>query len=292
MRRFLQLSALCLAAGALACQPEEVVITEDIPTAGVRFIHAVPDTTGMDFRAVDIVENSQFYGIVYRPTNNVFYKNARAGARHFKIFLTPNTNLPSAQQHAMASTVIQDINVTLEAGHNYTFILWGYSKPGSPNSPAMKLDILDDTPPDPGANIAIRVLNVAGLGSLDVKAYPSTGAPPGTATWASVGPQSASAYVSMAPAASNADIRFNVTPAGGGAALFTDPNSGLTGIPATVDIEATPGTRIAGSALSAIVFPRSVAGTGAPQGTIGGINYGLPGMMFVWDRRPPRAPGL
>ena len=291
MRRLLQLSALCLAAGALACTPEEVVVTPDIPTAGVRFIHAVPDTSAMDFRAVDIVENSQFYGVVYRPTNNVFYKNAKAGARHFKIFLSPNTNLPSAQQHAQASTVIQDINVTLEAGHNYTFILWGYAKAAS-GTPAMKLDILDDTPPDPGAQIAIRVLNVAGLGSLDVKAYPSAGAPPGTPTWAGRGPQSASAYVSMAPAVAGADIRFNVTPAGGGAALFTDPNSGLTGIPATVDIEATPGTRIAGTALSAIIFPRSVAGTGAPQGTVSGINYGLPGMMFVWDRRPPRAPGL
>lgn len=290
MRRFLQFSALVLAAGAMACQPEELVVTEDIPTAGVRFIHAVPDTTLLDFRAVDIVENSQFYGVRYRPVNAVFYKNARAGARHFKIFLSPNTNLPSAQQHAMASTVIQDISVTLEAGHNYTFILWGYAT--GAGTPSMKLDILDDTPPDPGANIAIRVLNVAGLGALDVKAYPSTGAPPGTATWANVGPQSASAYVSMAPAAANADVRFNVTPAGGGAALFADPNSGLTGIPATVDIEATPGTRIAGSAISAIVFPRSVAGTGAPQGTVGGINFSNPGMMFVWDRRPPRAPGL
>ena len=83
MRRILPISVLCLAAGVLnACRPEEVVLTENIPTAGVRFIHAVPDTGAMDFRPVDIVENSQFYGIAYRPTNNVFYKNARAGARH------------------------------------------------------------------------------------------------------------------------------------------------------------------------------------------------------------------
>src|SRR5687767_15825161 len=67
MRRILKASILCLAAGVLnACTPEEVTITEDIPTAGVRFIHAVPDTGAMDFRPVDIVENSTFYGVGFR----------------------------------------------------------------------------------------------------------------------------------------------------------------------------------------------------------------------------------
>jgi len=281
MRRILPISVLCLAAGVLnACRPEEVVLTENIPTAGVRFIHAVPDTGAMDFRPVDIVENSQFYGIAYRPTNNVFYKNARAGARHYRIFMSGTTQ-------EVASTVVQDINVTLEAGHNYTFILWGYARAGSPLGPAMKLDIIDDNPADPGANVALRIVNTAGLGAIDGKHYLAAGAPPATATWANVAPQSASAYISTAPGS----IRYNVTPAGGGAALFADPTA-LAGVAATVDIEAQPGTTVAGSAVSGVIFPRSVAGSGAPQGTIAGINYGLPGIMFVWDRRPPRAPGL
>ena len=62
MRRILQLSTLCLAAGVVsACKPEEVVTTPKQPTAGVRFINAVPDTGatfGLDFRFVDVVENS------------------------------------------------------------------------------------------------------------------------------------------------------------------------------------------------------------------------------------------
>lgn len=281
MRRLLPISVLCLAAGVLnACRPEQVIQTEDIPTAGVRFIHAVPDTGAMDFRPVDIVENSQFYGIVFRPTNNAFYKNARVGSRHYRIFMSGITQ-------AVASTVVKDTIVTLEAGHNYTFILWGYARPASPLGPAMKLDVIDDNPADPGANVALRIVNTAGLGAISGKQYLAAAAPPGTPTWANVAPQSASAYVSTAPGS----IRYNVTPAAGGAALFADPTA-LAGVAATVDIEAQPGTTIAGSAVSGFVFPRSVALSGAPQGTIGGINYGLPGILFLWDRRPPRAPGL
>jgi uncharacterized protein DUF4397 len=288
MRRLLPVSLLCLAAGALnACQPEEVILTENIPTAGVRFIHAVPDTGAMDFRPVDIVENSQFYGVAFRPTNAAFYKNARAGSRHYRIFMSADLSLPSAQQQAQASTVVKDTTFTLEAGHNYTFILWGYARAGSPLGPAMKLDIIDDNPGDPGASVALRIVNTAGLGAIDGKQYPAAGAPPAAATWANVAPQSASAYISTTPAS----IRYNVTPAGGGAALFADPTA-LAGVAATVDIEAQPGTTIAGSAVSGFVFPRSVAGSKAPQGTISGVNYGLPGIMFIWDRRPPRAPGL
>lgn len=288
MRRFLPASVLCLAAGVIiACSPEEIILTENIPTAGVRFVHAVPDTGALDFRAVDIVENSQFFGVVYRPTNNVFYKNARAGARHFRIFLSPDLALPSAQQQAMASTVVKDTTFTLEAGHNYTFILWGYARAGSALGPAMKLDIIDDNPADPGANVALRIVNTTGLGAIDGKQYPAAGAPPAAATWANVAPQSASAYVSTAPGS----IRYNVTPAGGGAALFADATA-LAGVAASVDLDAQPGTTIAGSAVSGFVFPRSVAGSKAPQGTISGVNYGLPGIMFVWDRRPPRAAGL
>lgn len=62
MRRIFQLSMLCAAAGIVsACKPEEQLTSPDIPTAGVRFINAVPDTGaayGLDFRFVDIVENS------------------------------------------------------------------------------------------------------------------------------------------------------------------------------------------------------------------------------------------
>jgi len=62
------------------------------------------------------------------------------------------------------------------------------------------------------------------------------------------------------------DIKFNVRPAGGGACteLF-QVKRGLQGGAATADIEAAPGVTVAGSAVTLIVFPASVAGTGAQQ---------------------------
>ena len=141
MRRILQLAVLCLGAGVLtACTPDTVIETEDIPTAGIRFINAVPDTIGVDFRPVDIVENSTFYGVTFRSTTLLAYKNARAGQRNFRIFQSGTTP-------AIASVVVKDTTVNLEAGKRYTFILCGYARAVS--SPARMLSILEDTPDDP-----------------------------------------------------------------------------------------------------------------------------------------------
>jgi hypothetical protein len=272
MRPIFKLSMFCLAVGiGTGCKPEEIIITEDIPTAGVRFVHAVPDAAAMDFRPVDIVENTHFFSVGFRSTALFYYKNARAGARNFRIF-------KASTDQSVASQVVQDVNVTLEAGKNYTFIMWGYESSGSP---AMQLAILNDDPADPGSQVALRLVNAAaGLGALDGKQYPNGGTVPGTPTWAAVPELSASAYV-QAP---TGQIRYNVTPAGGGTALFADALA-LAGTAATVDLDATPGTTVAGSAVSGFIFPRSVAGSAA-------ANFTTPGVIFVWDRRPPRPPGI
>lgn len=285
MRRILQLSMLGLALGAgSACAPEKIFDSPVQPTAGIRFVNAVPDTGAVDFRPVDIVENSTFYGVAFRSTTLLFYKNARAGSRHFRIFqsLTSST-LPAAQQQAIASKVLVDTVVTLEAGKRYTFILWGFARTGS--QPARVLKIIEDDPADPGAQVALRVINAAaGLGALDVRQYPSTGTAPATPTWAAVPALSVSNYVNVAVGG----IRYNVQPAGGGAALFADAtapagSAAVTAPPGPFD--AIPGTTVAGSAVTGIIFPRSVAGSPAP-------NLTTPAIVFVWDRRPPRPPGV
>src|ERR1041385_5321166 len=131
MRRFIQPSALSLAAGAVsACRPDEVIETENIPTAGVRFINALPDSAGgqgLDFRFVDLVESNSHFRIAFRnnivtsggvpASTQIEYKNTRAGSRHFRIFLD-DTLLN------VASTVVKDSTMTVEAGHNYTVLLW------------------------------------------------------------------------------------------------------------------------------------------------------------------------
>jgi hypothetical protein len=298
MRRFLELSLLSLAAGVgSACAPEKFTETEDIPTAGIRFVHAVPDTGVMDLRPVDIVENSHFYEVTFRSTTLLYYKPARAGARHFKVFMGLNTNLRNAltaeQQVTHATTVVEDLNVNLEAGKNYTFLIQGNMRTGG--TPAKQFVLLEDNPADPGAQVAMRVVNTTDA-AIDVEHYPASGAATGTPQFNDVAALSASAYLN----ANIGSIRFNVKPGAGGANLFADATA-LAGAPANgpggktcppdpsnfCDRDALPGTTVAGSGVSAFVFPRSAvpAGTAA---TGFGTNFTTPGIVFVWDRRPPR----
>ncbi|MEO7455579.1 MAG: DUF4397 domain-containing protein [Gemmatimonadaceae bacterium] len=276
MRRFFKLSMLCLAVGAAsACStPETVIATENIPTAGVRFINAVPDTNAMDFRFVDIVESNAHYKIGFRnapstssgvtASTQIEYKNTRAGQRHFRIFLSDTLQ-------SVASFVLKDTTVTIEAGKLYTALMWGNARAGT-----MKLVFYEEVVPDPGSAVGLRVINATSASTFDVRTYASTGTVPVATTWANVAPLTRSAFVT-APVS---QIRYNIQPAGGGAVLLADPLA-LIGQPATVDIEGTPGTTIAGSGVTAIIFPASVAGSKA-------TSFAAPGVSFMWDRRPPR----
>ena len=260
MRRFSHLPVLCMAVSALAaCDLDEVVQTEAVPTAGLRFINAVPDTAGFDFRFVDRVENNAHWNVGFRDNpvtsacvtglTQVEYKGTRAGQRHFRIFLSDTLQ-------AIASTVVKDTTVNIEAGKRYSTILWGRSRAGS--TPPMRLAFLEDNPPDPGAQIALRVMNTSSI-AIEARHYPATGSAPAAASWANIPPLSVSQYVLVAPG----QIRVEVRPAGG-TTILADALA-LPGAAATVDTEALPGTTVAGSAVSAIFFDPPVAGSKAPQ---------------------------
>jgi hypothetical protein len=299
MRRIIQLSVACLAAGAVsACSnPEQVKDTPDIPTAGVRFINAVPDTGGsggLDFRFVDIVENNAQYAIPFRNTlttsgagaalipasTQIEFKATQAGNRHFRIFLDDTLT-------TVAQTILKDSSMTVEAGHRYTVLLWGNSRTGV--SPAMQLKIIDETY-DPTANIGIRVINTTAT-ALDVREYSYAGTLPASPTFAAVPGMSISNYINTAPDT----MRFNVQPAGGGTPLFADVRALVgtkvgtvaNGCTVGLDCDATPGSMAAGTALTAIIFPASVGGSRAPQSSA----FKTPAISFMWDKRPPRAAG-
>lgn len=301
MRRIIQLSAVCLAAGFVsACSVETVVETENIPTAGVRFINAVPDTNNLDFRFIDQVENNAIFSIAYRnnivtsggvpASTQIYFKNARAGARHFKIFLSDTTP-------AVASTFLIDQTNTLEAGKNYTFLLWGYSnallKPAG--APAMSLTVIEETGASPGSGqVALRTINASEV-ALDVAAYP--GASPTTADylWANIQPKTVGGYSNVTAGTFKFNVKNQNAVVGAGTNYVATDATALLGNPPSssgvtpcggsgqpqCDLDATPGTTQAGSAVTAIVFPRSVAGTKATQFT-------TPAITFIWDKRPPR----
>jgi len=302
MRRFILLSTLCLAAGVVsACKPDEEIASPVEPKAGIRFINAVPDTgaaNGLDFRFVDIVENSSAYNIPFRnlPQTTagvtasalIQFKPAKVGARHFRIFLSDTLQ-------SVASVVLKDSTLNLEATHNYTLLLWGNARSTDPAT-RMRLSVIDETVPDPTTSVALRVINTT-TSAIDVRQYVSSGAAPADASWANLAGLSISTYQQVAPS----QIKFNVRPAGTTTALFTDPLAlvgqgvGTTekdagGCKVGVDCIATPGTTVAGSAVTLIVFPAYVAGSKAaasatsPAGT---ISFATPGSSFMWDRRPP-----
>ena len=128
-----------------------------LPYAGVRFINAVPDSSGafgIDFRFIDQLESNAHFRIAFRnnPSNNVStqiqYKGAREGSRHFRIFLDDSIQ-------SIASTVLKDTSVSLTKLHNYTAIMWGNGRSistvagtaGGENAPAF----WEEDVADPGA---------------------------------------------------------------------------------------------------------------------------------------------
>ena len=282
MRRINTFAALVLAVGAVsACHPDEVIKTEDIPTAGVRFINAVPDTSGafgLDMLFVDRVENNNQFRVTFRngpaTTGGVTasaltqFKNARAGSRQFRIFLDDTLQ-------NIASVVLKDTTVVIEAGKTYTALLMGEARLGT-----MRLMFFEDTPADPGAQVALRVINTTNA-AIDGRAYVNGGTAPATATWASVPAYSVSSFVNFAPAT----YKYNIRAAGSATNMFTDVTA-LAGADANllVGLDPLPGTTQAGSAVSLVVYPRSTAGARTPQTSA----FTVPAGVNHWDRRPPR----
>ena len=291
MRSIQKLSVLVLAAGALsACEVDKTVTTENIPTAGVRFINAVPDTGNMDMRFVDLVESNAHWNMPFRgnvvttssvPASTLIqFKGARAGSRRFRIFMNSSTN------QALSSTVVKDTTVTLAAGSNYTALLMGNARG---TAPAMRLVFIDEAVADPGAQVAVRVINATGA-AINVRHYLSTGAPPATAQWPNLASMGIGTYQLMAPTTGTTQVRLNVRDNTDVTALVATDAGALVGAAAQITapgpIDALPGTSVAGSAVTAIVFPRSVAGSQAPS------TFTTPAVTFVWDRRPPRPAGI
>jgi len=284
---------LCLAASVVsACNPEQTITTENIPTAGVRFLNALPDTAGafgLDFRFVDFVEDNAQFKIGFRNappasgiqvSTGIEFKNARAGQRHFKVFLDDTLQ-------NLATIVLADTTVTLEATHNYTVILWGNGR--SSGADKMKLTMIDETPADPAAQVALRVLNATN-GPIEARQYAQGGTAPAAATWANVPAFSVSGYVNAPPGS----IMYNIRTTGSATNLFADlqappgaPASSSAGSAGKIDTDPIPGTTVAGSAVTMIVFPRSTAGARTPQTAA----FLVPAGTFMWDRRPPRPPG-
>jgi hypothetical protein len=278
--------------GALAAcsgDADKVFLATPGQNAYLRFINAIPDSGGQDWRFVDAVEGSPttfsltFRGIFPGST----YQSAAAGVRHLKIFQSsldltfadPNLASPS-----IVSTVFLDSTFTLTVGTHYTIIAVG-----SLRAKTAKFVILTDNFADPGTSVAVRVVNLGAAPALDVYASATGGssALPSSPLVPSLAAYAASAWSNSAPAALT--LRAN--------------NAGSTTLPAMVDavapagvaadkvlnLTAIGGSTIAGSVFTAFMFPPAVAGSLAANVVPGTCptRCATPGVVFAVDRYPP-----
>jgi hypothetical protein len=253
--RFLPLAML---AAAAACHDNGVSVNDRPPLGGVRFINAVANGGPVDIRMVDQVEwsansvsSSSSYGLPFRA--GTIHWPTEAKARHIRVF-------PTDSSIAITSIILHDTTITIEANKNVTLMLVGSRAAGG----KVSFIKIDDTPPAVAANqVAIRVVNASTTGtSANASAYitaDTAAALPGTATWSTVGPLSASPYV-VQP---TGGFAVQTTPAGSTASVWKAPAP--DGAPAAGLIGATAGALGGGSALSAYLFPASGAGPFTPQ---------------------------
>ena len=258
--------SLGLAVFALAaCSDDDGVIgpVQEEPKALIRFINAVPDTGIVDFRFIDQLENlPTFLGVPFRASSGM-YQPVAGGTRPVRVFV--NSTDPVAAQRLLIDTTI-----TLTAGSRYTLIYAGRARGG-----ADRLAVIDDdaTLPTPAPGIAVRTIHAAvGTGAVDVYVANSGATDPISAK---VGQFTNVAYLAKT-AYTNLPVRtgtgalylFGVANTGAAATTFSaTPNQPGIPTPAGQLTSPQPGVQIAGSVLTALVFPGATAGSPAATAT-------------------------
>jgi len=259
---------------AVGCSKDDgPFFAPQVPLAYTRFINAIPDTGSVDFRFIDLLEYSPFaVQLTYRSFTP--YQGTAPGARHLRVFTNPGGNNATIP---VVSGVLLDESPSFEAGKYYTIVAVGYAR--TTGTPRIKLQVYEDPIPDPGSNVAFRVVNLAtGLGSINVGVTANSTDPIPTPTFSNIAYLGASAYVTRAPG--NAWFRVQQTSAateivaGNGrqapVGAAGDPLNNLTTI---------GGSGQAGSVVTAYVFPPTVTGSTAPSVT-------TPSIVFIVDKHP------
>jgi hypothetical protein len=283
---------LALASSALlaACRGEggTAILANNGPVGFVRFINAIPDSGGQDWRFVDQVEGSpttfnlSFSGVFPGAT----YQQTAVGTRHLRVFqaaFDQSYGDPSQASPAIVSTVFLDTTCAVAEGHPYSL-----SAVGSLKAKTAKMLIIDDAFTDPGTSIAVRVVNLGAAPSID--AYASPGG--GTTTLPAALVTGLAQYVGS-----------NFLPMATGALTLRANASGVTTLPAMVDAAAPPGvagdkaanltavggSTIAGSVFTAFIFPPATAGTRGALVVAGTCptRCTTAGVVFAVDKYPP-----
>lgn len=246
----------------------------EVPLAYTRFINAIPDTGTVDFRFIDFLEYSP-YGIQIPFRGFTPYQGTAPGSRHLRVFTDPGGS-PSLED---VTHILADELITFETGKYYTLAIVGFSRAGS--TPSLVLQVYEDPIPDPGSNVAFRVVNLAtGLGAVNVSVTDASADPIPAPTFSNVAYLAQSPYVTRA----TGPAWFRVQDAG--ATEIVSGNSrqapaGAAGDPLN-NLTTIGGSGQAGSVVTGWIFPASVAGSAAPQTAA----FGAPVVVFTVDKHP------
>lgn len=248
-------------------------VAPDESIAYVRYVHAVPDTSGTDWRPIDALANSPpAFGLTYRGFTP--YQAMGSGARHIRIF-------PSSTDINVTSVPLIDTTITFTEGTYYTLVHTGFARAGQ--LPADRLVLIQDQIPTVAAGqIALRVVNLGlDLATIDVFAQADTVAPLAASPLLSVAANAVSAYQTQTPG----PLALRLTAAGTRSPILTQVIAppGQAG-DAAQNLTPVGGSTMGGSAFTAFVFRPSVPGSGAPQTSA----FTRPGIVYVIDKHPPR----
>jgi len=248
---------------AVAACSRDATFTEPVPPlAAINFVNAVSDTNTMAFRVVDIVSNAGQFGAPFRGAST-YPMGIEAGARHIKVFF-------DTTDVVLAKTVMLDTTVSFTAGEHYSFILPGFAR-----SAALRAMIVEDAAlPTPAAGkFAIRVVNLAQSFAGAVPALADTtvrpdgfvrrgiALPSGTPDATNLGYLGSSQYVTLDTGA----YRVSLTATGTVGPVIVE----ATVPPGTLGTalgNPIAGSLVPGSVITALIVPRSVVGSRAPQG--------------------------
>ena len=260
------------------------------PLAYVRYVAAVPDTFATDWRPIDGVENSPpAIGLAFRGTTP--YQAMTPGPRHIRLFPAPTG---VARPANVVSQIIVDTTINFTASTYYTVVHLGFSRSGS--TPQDRLVVLEDVAPaNLTGKVALRVVHAGtGIGAVDVFATTtSTAAVGGTPIFTNVQYGTKTDYSLVDPATltattpPTANFWLRVATAGSTTEIITGTSRqappGEAGNP-TALLTPIGGAAMAGSALTAFILPRSVAGSAAPQSAA----FQAPVILYLIDKHPPQ----
>jgi hypothetical protein len=236
--------------------------------ASITWANVVPDTGQLDIRVVDIPSNAALFDAPFR-TGLIYPQGIEAGPRRIKVFL-------SSTDPDTAKIFLIDTTFDFAADERYSFYVAGFTRSG--RTPPLQAVITSAQPPAlSGSQFAIRVINLApslaGVTlpdttvAIDALLRPISAVSPGTPDITSVPYLGVSPYVVL----DTGRYQLALASAGSGAASFVAAPV-LPGARGTVDDNGNPtadpigGSIVGGTALTAVILPRSVVGSKAPQG--------------------------